>query len=419
MPAPRTALAHAPLRWTRCRLWCLIGGVGLAGCGDPTPSSAASGGGGGAISAGGGGSASTASSQGGSGGVGLGEGGGGTGGAGGAGGAPGSPVTLLSLNLHCFQLGGTSFASNADRFAAIVDFAVTRGVDAMAVQEACERPGEDAMGTLREGLSAATGQPWSSEWAFAHVAWEGTPDEADEGVGLLIRGAASGAITLDHAVQGALRRVAVSARLPETLGGARVMSIHFEVFEPAARAAQAREAAAAALAGADPLFDAVVAGDFNDVEGSPAWSAFPAMGYLPADQGLSATGIDHVMIHRAAPLRPTMVEEVLDGMQAVSDHPGILVRLEPAPGDPLTVTRISTQVDPGSGHFLSVRGDTAPLSWDIGSPMTLSAQAGRVLVLTELEGPFELKVLRDDTDWQQGPNVPGIAGTDLVVTPMF
>ena len=336
---------------------------------------------------------------------------------GGQGGAPGG-LTLLTLNLHCFQLGGTTFATNAERLQAIVDFAAANGVDAMTVQEACQRAGEDAIATLRDGLTAATGQPWSSEWAFAHVAWEGTPDEADEGVGLLIRGESADPVTLEHAVQSALRRVAVSARLPDDLGGLRVMSIHYDVFDAPARAAQAREAAAAALVQSDPGLDAIVAGDFNDVEGSPAWSAFPAMGYLAADEGLSATGIDHVMIHRATPLRPAKVEEVLTGMQAVSDHPGVLVHFAPAAPDAVTITRITTTFDPGPGHHLSVRGDAAPLTWDFGFAMARTPSA-RSLVLTEIAGPFEFKLLRDDTDWQQGANVQGTPGADTPVTPIF
>lgn len=409
------------MSWTRLLAAGLFSGAWLLGCGGSDTTSAGGGGTGtgasGGASTGGAGGETTTSTAGGAGGQGGSGGSGGVGGQGGSGGAAGA-LTLLTLNLHCFQLGGTSYASNGERFAAIVDFAAARGVDVLTVQEACQRPGEDAIGTLAEGLTQATGQPWSSVWNFAHVAWEGTPDQADEGVGLLIRGEGSDPVLGEHAMQSALRRVLVSARLPASLGGTRVMSIHFDVFDAPARAGQAREAAADAIVRADPGFDAIVAGDFNDVEGSPAWSAFPAMGYLPADQGLSATGIDHVMIHRAAPLRPVKVEEVLTGMQAVSDHPGVLVRFEAAAGDPVTATRISTAFDPGPGHFLSVRGSAPPLSWDYGSPMPVVG-AGRSLILTEMQGDFDLKLLRDDKDWQQGANVPASAGGQIVVTPVF
>ena len=396
-----------------------------SGCGDASPTDSSTGGT--ASTSQGGSSTTTSSTTGGSGGQGAqggtaGSGGqiGGTAGSGGAGGGQSAvPVTLLTLNLHCFQLGGTTFASNADRFAAIAAFAAANDVDVMTVQEACKRPGEDALEILRKALFDATSQQWSSTWQFAHIAWQGTPDEADEGVGLLVRGALSDELGIDHAVQSALHRVAASARLPPSLGGARVMSIHFDVFDAAARAAQAREASAAALADAEPLLDAIVAGDFNDVEGSPAWSAFPAMGYLSADEGLDLTGIDHVMIHRAAPLRPTSVAIVLTGAAAVSDHPGVLVHFEPATGDAVTITRLLTATDPGAGHFLSVRGDKAPLTWDFGFPMRRRAADDHALILTEMQDTFAFKLLRDDTDWQLGADLQGTAGTDQTVSPTF
>lgn len=343
-----------------------------------------------------------------------------SGGSGGAGGNdPTAPFSLLSLNLHCFRLDGTRFATNADRFAAIASLAATRDVAVLTVQEACERPGEKAIDLLRTALEQATSTTWSSTWTLAHVAWEGTPDQADEGVGLLVRGALSSPVALEHAVQGSLHRVAVSATLPPELGGSRVTSIHFEVFEAAARTMQAREAAAAALVDTDPGFSAIVAGDFNDVEGSPTHAAFPSMGFLAADAGLNATGIDHVMIHRAAGLRPTSVEEVFLGADAVSDHPGILVHIEAAPGDTVSATRITAKADPGAGHFLAVRGDTAPLSWDTGFPMRPVAPGEHAFVTTELDADFAFKVLVDDATWQTGANVVGVAGTSQTVTPVF
>lgn len=393
----------------------LLLGLGASvapGCGDGSTT-------GGSGGDGGSGGAGTSTGQGGTGGA-TGTSTASSGGSGGAGGgAPAGPITLLTLNLHCFQLGGTTFPSNAERFAAIVAFAAASDVDVMTVQEACARPGEDAIQILRAGLSEATSAEWTAVWAFAHVAWEGTPDEADEGVGLLVRGQVWSEVAITHAAQGALQRVTVSGRLPAELGGARVTSVHLDVFDAAIRMLQAREAAADALADSEPLLDAVVAGDFNDVEGSPAWTTFQEQGYLAADQGLDPAGIDHVMIHRAAPLRPVMVEKVLTGASAVSDHPGVLVRLEPAAGDPVTVTRIFTGVDPGLGHFLSVRGDAAPLSWDAGIPMRRQPPDAQALVLTEVQGAFKFKILRDDTDWQTGADVSGTAGTDQTVTPVF
>lgn len=332
-------------------------------------------------------------------------------------GDPAPTFALLSLNLHCFRLDGTAFATNDARFAAIAALAAARDVAVLTLQEACERPGEQAIELLRAALEDATGESWSSTWAFAHVAWEGTPDEADEGVGLLVRGALASPDSLQFAVQGSLRRIAVSADLPPELGGLRVTSVHFEVFEAAARTLQAREAAVAALVDTDD-FVALVAGDFNDIEGSPTFAAFPAMGYLAADAGLAPDGIDHVMLHRAAPLRPDAVEQVFLGPDAVSDHPGVLVRLAPAPGDAVTATRITAEYDPGD-HFLTVRGDAAPLAWDLGAPLRRTGPAESVFVTTELAADFAFKLLLDDTTWQTGPNVQGTAGAAQTVTPTF
>ena len=332
---------------------------------------------------------------------------------------PSAPFTLLSLNLHCFRVDGTVYATNAERFAAIASLAAAREVAVLTLQEACERPGEKAIELLRAALEQQTGVPWTSTWALAHVAWEGTPDEADEGVGLLVRGALSDPGALEHAVQGALRRIAVSATLPPALGSPRVTSVHFEVFEPEARTMQAREVAAAGLVDTDSTYAVIIAGDFNDVEGSATHAAFPAMGYLAADAGLDPSGIDHVMSHRAAPLRPTLAEQVFLGAQAVSDHPGILVRFEPATGDIVTTTRITAESDPGADHFLSLRGDTAPLEWDRGFPMRAVKPGEHVFVTTEIAAPFAFKTLLDDTTWQTGPNVEGVAGAAQVVMPMF
>lgn len=375
-----------------------------AACGGGESGAGAGGGIGGGIEAGSGG------------GIGGGSGGGG---GGGAGGAALNDFSMLSLNLHCLRIDGTVYATNAERFAAIASLVASRDVAVLAVQEACERPGENAMDELRAALEKATSASWSSVWTFAHVAWEGTPDQADEGVGLLVRGALEKPGELEHVVQGSLRRVAASATLPPELYGARVTSVHFEVFEAAARTMQSREAAAAALVDTDPSFSAIVAGDFNDVEGSDTHAAFPALGYIVADAGLNPAGIDHVMIHRAADLRPTSAEEVFLGAEAVSDHPGILVRFAAAPGDDVIPTHITAKADPGPGHFISVRGDKAPLAWDIGFPMRRLSPSEHVFVTTELAGDFEFKVLVDDATWQTGANVPGKAGMANVVTPVF
>lgn len=355
--------------------------------------------------------------DGGAGGVG-GSGGAGVGGAGGAGGVV-VGFGFLSLNLHCLRIDGTTFPDNDARFAAIADLITAEGVAVVALQEACERPGVSAIQSLRAAVEARTGAAWSHAWSFAHIAWEGTPDEADEGVGLLVRGALSDPVTLEHRVQGGLRRVAQAATLPPELGGWRVHSAHLEVLSAPARGAQAREIAAAALVDTDPGFGAIIAGDFNDIEGSATHAALPAMGFLDASGELDPGRIDHVFVHRAAPLRGAEARLVFTGAEAVSDHPGVLVRFAPAAPDPVTITRVDGIADVGAGRWLAIRGSAAPLTWDMGWTLRQTAPASWRFVTTELGGAFAFKLLRDDVDWQVGADVAGSAGQDHQVTPSF
>jgi endonuclease/exonuclease/phosphatase family metal-dependent hydrolase len=230
-----------------------------------------------------------------------------TGGAGGAGGAPDAassgssssssassssgqgggpvaqPLTILTLNLHCLRVDGTVYATNTERFAAIASLVANRDVSAITLQEACQRPGENAIDELRVAIEKATSTSWSSTWTFAHVAWEGTPDQADEGVGLLVKGNLSNPDELVLAVQGSLRRVAASATLPAQWSNVRLTSIHFEVFEQTARTMQAREVAVAALVDTDPFFGAIVAGDFNDIEGSTTHAGISGIGVFGSE----------------------------------------------------------------------------------------------------------------------------------------
>lgn len=338
----------------------------------------------------------------------------------GAGGGPTIQTnTLLTLNLHCLRLDGTVYTTNADRFAAIAALVAEREVSAIALQEVCQRPGENAINALLIAIENATKTNWASAWAFAHIAWEGTSDQADEGVGLLVRGSFSNPTQLQHVVQGSLHRVALGATLPAEWSNVRLTSVHFEVFEESARTMQAREIAVAALVETDPNLHAIVAGDFNDVEGSATHAAFPAMGYLAANAGLDPAGIDHVMIHRATPFRPIKREKVFLGAQAVSDHPGILVTFEATQGDNVTITRVRTDALPGENHYLSIRGSLSPLTWDLGFPLHQKTVGSRVFLTTEMQSNFEFKLLHDDQTWQTGPNNQGNSGSDHWVMPTF
>jgi len=328
---------------------------------------------------------------------------------------------LLSLNLHCLKTVGTDFATNAERFAAVAEHVAGEGVEALALQEACERQGESAVDMLVAALESETGEEWSSAWAFAHVAWVGTADEADEGVALLARGELTDEGVTTYHTQSALQRVGLAADLPQELGGHRLHTLHLDYDDPDVRVAQARQAATAALAERESL-GVLVAGDLNDTEGSGSHQAFVDMGFEDLSDGLDTGRIDHVLAHRGAGVELLSAELVFDGGEtpAVSDHPGVLVRLGHTGVPFIETTRITAHVDVGWGHHLSVRGDTAPLSWDLGWPAWPAADDRWVLLLTELPAePFEYKVLVDDVTWQAGDNVPGEGGEDNETTPVF
>ncbi len=330
-------------------------------------------------------------------------------------------LALLSLNLHCFITDGTDFATNADRLAAVAEAAAAEGVVALALQEVCQREGESALDTLEASLEAATGDSWSGAWAFSHMAWEGTEDEAEEGVGLLVKGSITGEETLTYFAQGELQRVAVAATLSPQYESLRLVSVHLDHADADVRTAQARQTAAAALASHDSLA-VILAGDFNDSEGGTAHAAPLQMGFEDLSEPLDDTRIDHVFAHRGAPVRADSAALIFDGgaYPAVSDHPGVLVHLDTVGVVEPDVTRISALVDVGWGHHLYVRGDTAPLSWEFGWPAHPVEDARWELVLTELPaGTFEFKTLVDDVTWQTGDNEVGNAGADNEVVPTF
>lgn len=320
-------------------------------------------------------------------------------------------VSVLSLNLHCLQTKGTPYESNSARAVAIAELVAAENIGAIAVQEACISSAESMM-TL---LLAALGPGWNAVWEPAHTAWEGTPDEAEEGVGILALGELAQPAVVSHVLGGSLPRVTVCA----TWGQLRICSVHFDHKDPSARLSQAREAAVAALVDMAPSLDVLIAGDLNAREGKPAHNAMLAAGYVDLSDPLSSTRIDHVFVHRGAAWRADHAELVLDD-PAVSDHPAVLVRLAPHVPDPVTVTPIIATADVGTGHYLAVRGDRAPLDWEAGWPMRSTGLGTWRAHITEwVQGPVELKVLRDDTDWMMGPNATGEAGAPIAIVPGF
>lgn len=322
-------------------------------------------------------------------------------------------LVVASLNLHCFRLDGTSFPTNEARWDAIAAVFAADGVDVVALQEACRRPGEDAAADLALALETHTGSTWTLAWAFAHTAWAGTPEEAEEGVALLSRRGLVDPTELVYADPGALRRVALFASLQD---GTAVGTTHLDFNDPSSRLSQARHTASWATSAADHL-DVVVAGDLNAEAGTAVHDAFGTWGYTDASASLDPTRIDHVLVHRGA--RWGVVSAALRFTDVpVSDHPGVLVVLSERPPPAVSITRIVASAAIG-GAALSVRGDTAPLSWDRGWWMARSGAGTWRLLATELEGTFKFKTLVDDTTWQTGADITGVSGQQNDVTPTF
>lgn len=346
------------------------------------------------------------------------------------GGAAPEAFSVLALNLHCLDTGGTIYATNADRFAAIAATARDASVDVILAQEVCEKPEERTREALSAALEGATGAAWSSASAFAHRAWEDTPAEADEHVAIFARGALTDPRETVHRPTGALRRVALGATVEAPLDGAparvRVMTVHLDHRDAVVRAAQAREVATAAtleatveaVASADGVaLPVVVGGDFNARAASEALASMAAAGFVDASHTEGSRRIDHVLVHRSAPLEPVAREVLFTGQEAVSDHPGVLVRFAARAASPVRLTRIVASIPATTA--LTARGGVAPLDWEYGWPL-LPSPDGQVFVTSEVPaGAFEYKLLRGDVDWQLGDNAIGQGQQSNAVTPAF
>lgn len=327
---------------------------------------------------------------------------------------------VLGLNLHCLRLDGTAYATNEARFQAVAALVAAEDVAVILAQEVCERSGTSTRQLLTRALETATSTTWSSHWVYAHEAWTGTPDAAQEGLAVFVRGALESPTFVGYRRQGALQRVLVGARLPSSLGGLQVYSVHLDHAQAAVRAAQSAETASYALTRADPSLDILVAGDFNDVVGSETYRMMASMGFVDLSADLSPGRIDHLWLHRGAGARAITQRLAFDGLSEprVSDHPGVLVTVAEAAAPMIRPTRFLAE---GSwSGYLSVRGDTPPLSWDRGW-LAWPLGGGRwKLVLTELEAAtFEYKWLLNDVAFQEGENLTGRGGEDHESAPEF
>ncbi len=333
-------------------------------------------------------------------------------------------VSVMALNLHCLKLEGTPFSSNPARMAAVADAVAAEGIAALALQEVCKNTREDAMALLLPELQRATGTEWSGRWIKVHDAWVGTPDQAEEGIAVLARGATSNPQEIVYAAQAGLLRKSLGLTL-SSLYDLRLFTVHLEVSDAQARAKQARETAPFAVTTADPNLDIVVAGDFNDIESSAAYSAMTAYDFADFSRGLSTTRIDHVFVHRGAAWELRSNQLILDGTKypRVTDHPGgVVAKLRQRPAPSAVRTRFLVSQDVGLGNQLYLRGGSAPLSWSWGyKAVNVTPPMTWKLVLTgyaQAEA-FEYKWLRNDQDWQLGANESGAGGRDNPAQPRF
>lgn len=333
---------------------------------------------------------------------------------------PALPLTVLSLNLHCFKLDGTVFSSNEERFAAIAAKAADEGVQAIAAQEACVNDAHGvAMDRLVAALEQATALDWGSAWTPTHIAWQGTADEAQEGVGLLTAGGDPLEVAeLTYSGQGALLRKTLVGIPPGT--DVRLYTVHLEYDRADARRLQARQTAMDALVRADAAFQSLIAGDYNAIATDPALDDLGGAGFVRLTAGADdGSHIDHVFAPAAANFEVLDAHMVLDGVAGpwVSDHPGVVLRVQPRSPRPATVTRF---VALASAPSLALRGDTAPLSWEVGWPAVQTAD-GRWEAAFHgwTTGNIAYKWLTADAGWETGADHSAAVGELAEVTPSF
>lgn|GEM_PF-1341550 len=339
---------------------------------------------------------------------------------------PAAPtLTVLTLNLRCLFTSGTPYATNAERFEAIAATVLAENVDVVALQEACDNGTTNAIEELRAAISAQAGVTWQSRWLFAHPAFVDTPDEADEGVGLLAPAFDGPTAELQHrggASLGLTRVMLSDVVSPDGFGPVRVATVHFDFADEGLRLSQAREAAVSNLVETYPGVASIIAGDLNAQPTETAThGALQHAGFERSSDAVAAGEIDHIFAHRGSGLSVVEAKVLFDtSATTVSDHPGILVRYAPAPPAPVTLTRIVANHDPGFGNLLSIRGNTDPLDWDSGWPMIPKGPGAWHFVISEWDNAMvDFKALVNDTVWQQGADSTLTAGDDLDYAPTF
>jgi len=318
------------------------------------------------------------------------------------------PWGVLSLNLHCLKIEGTTFADTSSRMAAIAAEVAGQDIVALALQEVCRNEAEDAGSMLESALEDATGDTWTGTFLLAHTAWEGTADEALESVGILARGSLADISETTFRHQGAMNRVLLGAALDN---GVRLYTVHLDVDDSAVRSEQAREIATEALVATDPDFDVLIGGDFNDSSRSGAVWALTATGFVE-DTSAQDDERDHILRHTSADLSPVRSSYLFDDVEGpvVSDHKGLASWYGAGSGETPCITHVDFRAEVDTGHFVAVRGSKPPLDWSYGLPAwDLGDGTWRWTATVIPEGEWEIKALLDDATWQDGENA-GFAG---------
>lgn len=76
-------------------------------------------------------------------------------------------------------------------------------------------------------------------------------------------------------------------------------------------------------------------------------------------------------------------------------------------------------VDVGYGNELFLRGDGPGLSWDRGTRMSCSASDCWTWSSSEVQAPFECKIVLNDEQWSHDENVRISPGETRETTPAF
>lgn len=241
---------------------------------------------------------------------------------------------VCTFNLHGIHDGSAARVPDiARRLAALVP-------DVVMLQEAIDGAGvRDTAALVAEGLSASTGETWTSRFAFCHLYHGRWP----EGVALCSRHPMEEprVIDLNRGLRGGLapsmERFALASAMSSGGRSLVAVSLHLDhAPHPALRAAQAEKL----VAELDRLFPAadgvVVAGDLNDLEDSPALRLLAAAGFRDAyrcrrdDEGFTfplpdpGLRIDYVLVK--GDLLTLDARTVLED-SSLSDHAGVFAHL--------------------------------------------------------------------------------------------